>query len=514
MKDSFTQSMDWLHTWGGLLFGWLLFAIFFTGTLTVFDKEITYWMQPELHHLPASSSGDIAAASRLLETLGRNSDHWWIQFPTTRIPVTRIFWKAGDKFEERLIDPASGDVLAARETQGGEFFYRFHYQLHLDQAGVWIVGTAAMVMLVALVTGVVIHHRIFKDFFTFRPRASAHRAWLDLHNATSVLVLPFHAMIAFTGLLIFWQIYMPAGIDLLYAGDPEKAHQELERHIERPAQHSPAQLVSLPDLERAAREHWNGGTTEWIEVHHPGDRNALVEISRSADDRVALVSDRVTFDGATGELLQVWKGDGPAFLTYSVLIGLHYIWFDKTTIRWLYFLMGLAASVMIATGLLLWTVKRRERHAGEDATVGYRIVERLNVAVVAGLPVAVAGFFWANRLLPIEISERALWEMRLFFLAWMVCAAHAFLRQNIAFAWREQIFGSGMLFGLLPLLNMATTQSHMLTTIPSGMWRLAAVDVTSLAAGMLLGWTAWRMGRHVKITSQATVRPQAEAEPV
>ena len=47
-NKSFRQSMGWLHRWAGLLLGWLLFAIFLTGTLTVFDKEITWWMQPEL----------------------------------------------------------------------------------------------------------------------------------------------------------------------------------------------------------------------------------------------------------------------------------------------------------------------------------------------------------------------------------------------------------------------------------------------------------------------------------
>ncbi|WP_420808903.1 PepSY domain-containing protein [Azotobacter chroococcum] len=40
--------MSWLHGWAGLLLGWLLFAIFLTSTLTVFDKEIGWWMQPEL----------------------------------------------------------------------------------------------------------------------------------------------------------------------------------------------------------------------------------------------------------------------------------------------------------------------------------------------------------------------------------------------------------------------------------------------------------------------------------
>jgi uncharacterized iron-regulated membrane protein len=47
MKNTFTQSMAWLHTWAGLIFGWLLFAIFVTGTLAVFDKELNHWMQPK-----------------------------------------------------------------------------------------------------------------------------------------------------------------------------------------------------------------------------------------------------------------------------------------------------------------------------------------------------------------------------------------------------------------------------------------------------------------------------------
>lgn len=318
MKESFTQSMDWLHTWGGLLFGWLLFAIFLTGTLTVFDKEITHWMQPELHHLQPSHP-NIEAAANQLEKLGPNAERWWVKFPYLREPVITIFWQdrgAKGEFGERRLDPVTGDVLQVRETRGGDFFYRFHYQLHLKRLGIWIVGAAAMVMLVALVTGLVIHRRIFKDFFTFRPQSLSHRAWLDVHNVTSVLVLPFHFMITFTGLVIFWTIYMPAGIDVFYGENPETAYVDLEQRIERAPLHSPAQLVSLTDLERQARAHWSGGTTEWIDVKHPGDREATVDITRRADDRLALVSDRVTFDGTTGEILQIWKGDRPAFLTY------------------------------------------------------------------------------------------------------------------------------------------------------------------------------------------------------
>ena len=510
MKDSFKQSMDWVHTWGGLLFGWLLFVIFLTGTLTVFDKEITYWMQPELHHLTPGLP-NIEAATQELTRLAPLAERWWVELPHAREPAVKIFWQQTGTSETRLLEPATADGLQPRETRGGDFFYRFHYQLHLDRPGIWIVGAAAMVMLVTLVSGVVIHRRIFKDFFTFRPTASSHRAWLDIHNLTGVLVLPFHLMITFTGLMIFWPIYMPAAVDVFYGGNEEATYTDLEKRLERPPANVPAPLMPLADLERRARSYWRGGTTEGIDVKHPGDLHALVDVTRLPDDQLALVSDRVTFDGATGELLQVWRGQQPAFLTYSVMMGLHYLWFDKSIIRWLYFFMSLSATAMIATGLRLWTVKRRERHQPNGSLSGYRLVESLTVIVVAGLPVAVAVFFWANRLLPIELADRALWEMRCFFLAWGGCALHSMLPQNMASIWRQQLSAAAVLFLLLPVLNMVTTHTHLIATLQIGMWILAAFDLVCFAAGILLGCTAWRIGQPGRTQANALVETAIEA---
>jgi len=43
MEKSFTQRMSWLHTWFGLVLGWLAFALFLTGTIAVFWLEISHW---------------------------------------------------------------------------------------------------------------------------------------------------------------------------------------------------------------------------------------------------------------------------------------------------------------------------------------------------------------------------------------------------------------------------------------------------------------------------------------
>ena len=67
MKEGFRQAMAWLHTWAGLIFGWLLFAIFLTGTLSYFKDEITHWMQPEVQAHPVDDARSLAAAQTYLQ---------------------------------------------------------------------------------------------------------------------------------------------------------------------------------------------------------------------------------------------------------------------------------------------------------------------------------------------------------------------------------------------------------------------------------------------------------------
>ena len=43
-RTTLRQSMAWIHGWLGLLAGWILFAMFLTGTASYFRPEITQWM--------------------------------------------------------------------------------------------------------------------------------------------------------------------------------------------------------------------------------------------------------------------------------------------------------------------------------------------------------------------------------------------------------------------------------------------------------------------------------------
>lgn len=44
MKESFRQCMAWLHTWTGLVMGWVLLFVFITGTAGYVRPELNRWM--------------------------------------------------------------------------------------------------------------------------------------------------------------------------------------------------------------------------------------------------------------------------------------------------------------------------------------------------------------------------------------------------------------------------------------------------------------------------------------
>ena len=97
------------------------------------------------------------------------------------------------------------------------------------------MGVATLLMFMALLTGVVTHRRIFKDFFTFRP-AGAWQRLAGCAQRLGVLVLPFYLMITFSG-LIFHSMYLPSGIATAYAGADGKGG--LEHLLCRPAGDQP-----------------------------------------------------------------------------------------------------------------------------------------------------------------------------------------------------------------------------------------------------------------------------------
>ncbi|MEO5660601.1 MAG: PepSY-associated TM helix domain-containing protein, partial [Polaromonas sp.] len=359
MQPILRTSMAWLHTWTGVVFGSLLFTIFWMGTLSVFDREIDQWMMPATR-LPTLTGPAVKLDGLITEQAQRlalGSPQWFIRLPSERVPAVELRWRneARKTLERRYLHPQTGTLLEHTDTLAGSgFIFPFHYSLHLkwNDLGHWLVGLAAMAMLLLLSSGVIMHRKIFADFFLFRPRQRLPRASLDLHTLTGVLALPFHLMIPLSGLIILFSIYFPSALMGAYGDVPtaaKQARQEQFGQFQRPQTGQPGTLVSLDGLVRQAEQQWPGGQAGFLRVWHPGDANSFVEVRRSHAREVTMNLDAVYFDAQTGALLHRFEA-APVMRVQRFVSGLHFIQFEHWTLRWLYFLAGLSGCVMIGTG--------------------------------------------------------------------------------------------------------------------------------------------------------------------
>lgn len=499
------QTMSDLHIWTGLLVGWILYAMFLTGAVSYFRDEISRYMRPELA-MTAAAPAPAQTVRKVLDAImekGLALRQVSISLPSERQPLASAFWSSPDLpgrgFGSAVFDPATGRAVQARETQGGDFFYAFHFNFHYMPAlwARWMAGLCAMFMLVAIVSGVITHKKIFTDFFTFR-WGKGQRSWLDAHAGLSVLALPFHFMITWSGLVTLMVLYMPFGMQALPSGAQRQAVTS-EMRFFLPAGPAAGIAAPMPVLEpmiQQAEQRWGAGGVGVVQINHPGDAAARVAIARRQSQRVSTTPHFMLFDGGSGELLQVKDSSGPVATAQGVLYGLHLGRFADTVSRWLYFLASLAGTAMIGTGLVLWTVKRRARLPDPVRPYfGFSLVERLNIAAIAGLPVAMIAFLWLNRLLPVGMAQRAEWEIHGFFIVWVLSLTWALMRPPRC-AWSELFWLASAALALLPLFNVWRGAQGLSGSVVKGDWLFAGFDLTLWAFAVLHAVLALRIVRH------------------
>ena len=544
MTQSFRQAMAWLHTWFGLVLGFVLMAAFFFGALSVFDREIDRWSIPatriEPQPMPSYEKVLRPAFERMQPTPeavdamrplvnGPMPERYdtvmsWSAYTTHRDPVLALFAgyevpgaKDPDEgiWAYATIDPRDGTALPDDQLKiGSGFFYPMHYSLTLDwkNLGIWIVGFSALVMLAALVSGVVMHRKIFREIFTFRPGKGGLRSVLDLHNLTGVVALPFHFFFAFTGLVIFAATYyFPVGHTQLH--DLHDLYAEVEaREAGLPHQRAgvPAGLANVDAMVAEAQRRWQArdmaGDVGFLVLMHVGDANGYVSVYRAGTDRIALVGQGVHFKASTGELI---REDPPATAVGRVsefLTGLHLQHFRHWLLRWLYVLGGLLGAVCIATGFIFFVEKRKRQHARQGSQ-GARIVDALAVTTVTGMVLAALAILVANRLLPPDLPARGDWERYAFWGAWLLALVHASVRsapvaRGLANpAWREQCWVIVILSVTAVVLNWITTGDHLLRTLAAGYWPVAGVDLALLATATIAALSARALGRRASVAA-------------
>jgi uncharacterized iron-regulated membrane protein len=524
-KQQFRASMRWLHKWIGLILGALLFTVFWMGTLSVFDKEIDQWMQPEIRFNLSSKQIDVDSIVEKIKAMKPDDklSSLLIYLPSKRKPYIEVNgrFKTSKIINERF-HPETGESLGKSNSRAGSgFIYPMHYRLQgIQGLGYWFIAFATLFMMVLLVTGVVIHRKIFADFFTFRKHKKLPRATLDLHNITGTIFLPFHFLICLSGLTIFagWYISLTSSItqsinnkdrtvELFYAADDYG-------YYKRPASEIPAEMLKLAPLIAQAEKIWanrygENASVDRIDVNHYGDKNAYIEIRRHfPSNRTEAHSDSINFDGINGEILKDFVAS-PIRKIRTWLEGFHQIQFDHWPIRWLYFIAGLSGCILIATGFVYW-ISNRTDEKGHRELLNVRLVEALSIGSITGCIAATASLFVVNRLIAMSDAnfDRSELEIKVFFCVWLFTFVHAVIRKSSA--WLDQCWLIAALCLSAVLLNWFTT-AFPFTLTSKVFWPVTGVDLVLILSTFIAIKCALRLKQPKQVESKEGVNSEINA---
>jgi len=470
--------MAWLHSWTGLIFGWLVFAIFLMGSLSYYRHEINLWMQPALAQYEVKQDIAIKTAYQYLQKNAPDAKSWYLTVATQESPVNTMYWeKADGGYGNATLDANTGKELQLSATLGGDFFYRFHYQLFGIPiiVGRLVVCLAAFIMLIALISGIITHKKIFTDFFTLRTFKSQ-RSWLDFHNISSVVALPFFLTITFTGLAIFFYLYLPWGMQKIYPQNPYQYFTEIRTKTVLENQSiQPAQNLAIDKLLNQVQQSWGNQPLSTISVKNPNTNQAQITFIQKEDHSITRNQAQITLNASTGKVLADTRNNSPIATLNASVYGLHMATFAQPLLRLGFFFSGILGCVMIASGLLLWSLKRQIQNKNSKLHFGHYLVDRLNVAAFVGLPCAAVAYLSANRLFTVT-STTINYEVYGFFLVWLISLITALITKK-QHLWRTQLCFFIMLSIALPILNLSYLVKHDYVQNFSDYLTFARVDV-------------------------------------
>jgi len=132
-----------------------------------------------------------------------------------------------------------------------------------------------------------------------------------------------------------------------------------------------------------------------------------------------------------------------------------------------------------------------------------------------GLPIAIAAYFWANRLLPIGFAQRAEWEMHTLFITWAAMLLYPVLiakKRSLYQIWADQLLLAAVAFFCLPLLNFLTTDKHLATSLAQQDWAMAGFDLSMLGFGLCFYFAAKKVrNKHILMSVEKGLNSSKQA---
>lgn len=508
-KDE-TKAMVAVHGWSGILLGLLLYAVVLTGTAAVFAEEIGIW---SAGHVTNQSAFERPMADTM-RTLGARTpakyhegvdlfevgDHDLGAFfhrhemDKGELISRGIYYVVGK--DGRVIHTQAGtneDVFGPRNDNAlSSFLVDTHVRLHVPNPwGLLLTGIVGLSMLVAAVSGLLIHRHLFKDIFTLRRKANPVLVNRDRHSVAGTWSLPFAFILAFTG--SFFSFFGTIGVPIVamaaFGGDvvalTEAVYGTPGKPDPRPAAIGNFDRITSDAIARAgaiptfvAVENF-GRADAKVTTYHPPKSGGLAPIS-------------LLYDGATARFNQVKPLIGPTpsagGTLAAIMSPLHFGNFAGLVSKAIWFGLGFAMCYVTYTGIRLWLVRR------EDGARSLGWLDRSLVIVGLGLPVALLAST-AAFLVAMPVGSATYWTPASFVIASAAIILAGFLWPTSAgFARLLQGTMAAIMLILLPL-RLLTGGPGWASAMAAGQPVIVALDLAFLLTGGWLLWSVVRIGQ-------------------
>ncbi len=388
--EKIRKAFQTLHLWLGLGSGIIIIAICLSGTIYVFNTELTELAAPELYKVKPTGEANRIPVDHLVAAIPESAGKVTaIYVPSNPGRSYRIdVKKDGDKSRNGtgyFVNPYTGDILgtSADKSKTREFMssmFSLHRWLLLDkiekplfngisnrELGSSITGWVTIIFTLACVSGLVIWFpkkiRYWKQGLKIKTKANWKRVIHDIHNAPAFYSLIFLLIMGLTGPQWSFEWYRNGLQKTLGTYQPKDKKENRKAPDVKNIDQQNKVFTALPLSEMLAKASQQLSYKGDYTLRLPEEQSFSLSITSNKTGFFApAAGDKITLNTTTGEIskMELFKskpfnerisGSIKALHTGSV-----YGMFTKI----LYFLACLVATTLPVSGTIIWINKMKK----------------------------------------------------------------------------------------------------------------------------------------------------------
>lgn len=372
-KAKKSKSRLWflVHSWLALPIWFFVLIVCVTGTLAVVSQEIVWLTNPDVRASKPDGDAERLSFQQVLDALHKAEPDMAVNFISqpdgSHFALTASVVFPDGSAPTLYVNPYTGAIQGKSPSFSFEAFTRALHGWWLVPFtngyswGWYLVSLLGLPMLASLVTGLVVYKRFWKGFFkpTLRFNHGARIFWGDFHRLSGIWSIWFIAVISITGTWFLIQAIL--GDNHITLSTEPVVPVIAREDVPRTESGAPAPRISLDDATRIAKEQIPGLDVSFVSL--PGNAYAHVYLGgrgwyplmfqtvnvnpyNSKIESQFLIDDRSTLEFVTESMRPLHTGD-----------------FGGLAIKLIWAFFGLVLSMMVLSGLLIWTKRTAQATA-------------------------------------------------------------------------------------------------------------------------------------------------------